>query len=117
MKYLEECILYVTIEPCIMCASALSLVHIKKVFYSAPNFKFGGNGSILTLHAFEKGKEFEVGLPPNSQPYPSLQGDYTEEAINLLKKCYEKGNPLLPVEKRARRPSKGKGKEKPMAAE
>lgn len=45
-----SCQLYVTIEPCIMCAGALSLLGIRQVFYGARNDKFGGCGSIMSIH-------------------------------------------------------------------
>lgn len=46
----DRCDLYVTCEPCIMCAGALSLLGFRKVFYGCGNDKFGGNGSILSIH-------------------------------------------------------------------
>ncbi|KAJ0091267.1 hypothetical protein Patl1_14155 [Pistacia atlantica] len=46
----SRCCLYVTCEPCIMCASALSILGIKEVYYGCANEKFGGCGSILSLH-------------------------------------------------------------------
>jgi len=49
-EVLSECILYVTCEPCIMCAYALKLVGIQKVYFGCKNDKFGGNGSILNIH-------------------------------------------------------------------
>ena len=49
----EGCTLYVTVEPCIMCAYALHLARIDRVVYGCDNDKFGGTGSILSLHRFE----------------------------------------------------------------
>jgi tRNA(Arg) A34 adenosine deaminase TadA len=46
----RRCQLYVTIEPCIMCAGALSLLGFQQVFYGAGNDKFGGCGSIMQVH-------------------------------------------------------------------
>mgnify|MGYP000530001744 CR=1 FL=1 len=40
-KYLNECILYVTLEPCLMCAGALYWSHITKVVYGASDEKRG----------------------------------------------------------------------------
>jgi len=40
-KYLNECTLYVTIEPCTMCAGALQWSRIGKVVYGASEPKFG----------------------------------------------------------------------------
>jgi tRNA(Arg) A34 adenosine deaminase TadA len=47
---LQRCHLYVTCEPCIMCAAALRKVNIGRVIYGCANDKFGGCGSILHLH-------------------------------------------------------------------
>ena len=48
-KCLENATLYVTVEPCIMCAYALVLAGVSKVVYGCDNDKFGGNGSVLSL--------------------------------------------------------------------
>ena len=40
-KYLTDCILYVTLEPCIMCAGALGWSQISKIVYGASDFKKG----------------------------------------------------------------------------
>lgn len=40
-KYLNECTLYVTIEPCVMCAGALGWAQIGKIVYGAPDEKRG----------------------------------------------------------------------------
>lgn len=40
-KYLNECILYVTIEPCIMCAGASFWTRIGKIVYGAEDEKRG----------------------------------------------------------------------------
>ena len=40
-KYLADCNLYVTLEPCPMCASALQWVQIKRVIYAASDPKKG----------------------------------------------------------------------------
>lgn len=40
-KYLDECTLYVTVEPCTMCAGALCWAHIGRIVYGAPDTKRG----------------------------------------------------------------------------
>ena len=40
-KYLPKCTLYVTIEPCAMCAAALGWAQIGRVVYGAPDEKRG----------------------------------------------------------------------------
>ena len=40
-KYLSDCTLYVTVEPCVMCAGALSWSQIERVVYGASDEKRG----------------------------------------------------------------------------
>ncbi|EFJ20055.1 hypothetical protein SELMODRAFT_109716, partial [Selaginella moellendorffii] len=89
-KRFAGCELYVTCEPCIMCAAALSLLGIGKVFYGCKNDRFGGCGSILSLHSNG------VGHSPESaggMTYPCVGGIMAEEAIGLFREFYEQGNP------------------------
>lgn len=46
---LNEATLYVTIEPCIMCAGALVNARIKRLVYGADDPKAGGCGSIVDV--------------------------------------------------------------------
>lgn len=40
-KYLQECTLYVTVEPCVMCAGALAWSQIGRIVYGAADAKRG----------------------------------------------------------------------------
>ncbi len=40
-KYLKDCTLYVTVEPCIMCAGALGWSQMSRIVYGAPDVKRG----------------------------------------------------------------------------
>jgi tRNA(adenine34) deaminase len=40
-KFLNDCVLYVTVEPCVMCAGALYWSRVAKVVYGASEDKFG----------------------------------------------------------------------------
>jgi len=40
-KYLTDCRLYVTVEPCVMCAGAIGWAQISAVIYGAPDEKRG----------------------------------------------------------------------------
>src|SRR6187200_1047457 len=40
-KYLDECTLYVTLEPCVMCAGALHWVQLQKLVYGASDVQRG----------------------------------------------------------------------------
>lgn len=46
---LEDCDLYVTLEPCIMCSGAIIHSRIKNVYYAAPDPKAGAVNSLYTL--------------------------------------------------------------------
>lgn len=41
-RYLTDCDLYVTLEPCPMCAHAISLARIRNLYYACPDKKSGG---------------------------------------------------------------------------
>ena len=43
-KYLKDCTLYVTVEPCVMCAGALGWSQISRVVYGATDEKRGSPG-------------------------------------------------------------------------
>jgi tRNA(adenine34) deaminase len=49
-KYLRECTLAVTLEPCVMCAGALFWAQIGKVLYGAPDPKRGFTLQAPLLH-------------------------------------------------------------------
>lgn len=46
---LWECTLYVTLEPCAMCAGAILNARIPRVVYGASDSKFGAVGSVCSL--------------------------------------------------------------------
>lgn len=48
-KWLQDCTLYVTIEPCSMCAGALVLSRIRKVYFGAADPKTGACGSVVNI--------------------------------------------------------------------
>ena len=54
-KFLTSCDLYVTLEPCNFCASALSLVRIKRIFWGAADEKFGSLENNSRLFTGQKG--------------------------------------------------------------
>ncbi len=62
---LEDCTMYVTLEPCQMCAGAIVQSRMKKVVIAAMNPKAGCAGSVLNLLqmvAFNHQVEIERGL-------------------------------------------------------
>ena len=49
VKWLQDCVMYVTIEPCSMCAGALVLSRIDKVVFGARDPKTGACGSLFDI--------------------------------------------------------------------
>ena len=49
MKWLHDCVLYVTLEPCSMCAGALVLSRIKRICFAASDPKAGACGSVVNI--------------------------------------------------------------------
>lgn len=42
---LSACQIYISLEPCVMCAGAISQAHIKEIYFAAYDFKAGACGS------------------------------------------------------------------------
>lgn len=49
-KYLRDCTMYVTLEPCVMCAGALSWAQISRVVWGAPDPHRGFRAKGIGLH-------------------------------------------------------------------
>ena len=76
---LWNCELYVTLEPCPMCAGAIINAHIPKVYFGAYDFKNGSCGTITNL--------FE--MPYNFKP-ECVGGIMADECSALLKDLFKK---------------------------
>ena len=59
-KYLKDCTIYVTVEPCLMCAAALGWSQIKRVVYGARDDKRGYH--TYCDNPFSKGTEVVGGV-------------------------------------------------------
>ena len=76
---LWNCEIYVTLEPCPMCAGAIINAHIPKVYFGAYDFKNGSCGTITNL--------FE--MPHNFKP--EYEGGILEEdCAGILKEFFKK---------------------------
>ncbi len=79
-KNLFECDLYVTLEPCGMCAGAISHSRIGRLFYGASDFKYG---------AIENGCRFFATSIAHHKP--EIYGNIlSKESSDLLKKFFQK---------------------------
>jgi tRNA(adenine34) deaminase len=72
---LDNCIIFSTLEPCVMCAGALSQARIGAVVFGAEDKLFGAAGSIYNLFA-------DPRLPANP---PVLRNICGQECSTLLK--------------------------------
>ena len=62
---LEDCEMYVTLEPCSMCAGALIQSRIRKVYIGTMDYKTGACGSVFNLfddYTFNHKVECETGI-------------------------------------------------------
>jgi tRNA(adenine34) deaminase len=78
-KFLSECDIYITVEPCMMCAGAILLSRIRHVYFGAFEPKFGACGSVFNLIETKK---------YNHHP-KVFSGILAEESEELLKKYFE----------------------------
>lgn len=84
----NEVDLYVTVEPCIMCASALRQLGISRVLFGCGNERFGGCGSVFSMHD----DEWKTDEPA----YEVDSGLFRKEAIMLLRRFYLMQNDTAP---------------------
>lgn len=77
---LEECTIYITLEPCPMCAGAIVQARIPKVVYGASSPKAGFGGSVINILQMEElNHRCEV-----------ISGICEEESSALLKEYFKK---------------------------
>ncbi len=53
-KFLDGCDIYVSLEPCSMCATAISFARIKNIYYAAADIKGGGITSNSKVYETDK---------------------------------------------------------------
>ena len=77
---LEDCTLYVTLEPCQMCSGAIVQARIPRVVIGCRNPKAGCAGSILNL----------LNVPAFNHQVELTEGILQEECSTLLKEFFRK---------------------------
>lgn len=76
---LPGCTLYVTMEPCAMCAGAIINARIPRVVYGAPDLRFGAFGSLIDLSK----------VPLNHKP-DVIGGVLKDENVEILRSYFKK---------------------------
>lgn len=77
--------LYVTMEPCCMCAGAIVNARVPRVVYGAPDLRFGAFGSLINL----------AQVPLNHKP-EILGGVLGEECAKILSDYFKKKRQTKP---------------------
>ena len=77
---LNDCSIYVTLEPCIMCTGAMLSSRIKELFFSVFDPKFGACGSVYNLA--DDGK--------TNHKIKIYSGIYSDESKKLLQEFFSK---------------------------
>ena len=81
---LWKCTLYVTLEPCPMCAGAILQARIPKVVFGARDEKFGACGSVCDLFSM------------NFNHHPQLEGGLMEEEVkDLMRQFFQELRVIL----------------------
>jgi len=76
---LEECTLYVTLEPCQMCAGAIVQARIPRVVMACMNPKAGCAGSILNI----------LDMPQFNHQVESVRGVMEDECAQMLRDFFK----------------------------
>lgn len=79
---LEECELYVTLEPCPMCAGAVANARIKKVYFGAYDSKMGAMNSVIDLSKYNFNHHFEAEGGILKEECASLLSDFFKKLRN-----------------------------------
>ena len=74
---LSDCTVYVTLEPCIMCAGLMHQARIARCVYGAPDQKAGAVGTLYQIHADERlNHQFEVAAGVREDECVELLQDF-----------------------------------------
>ncbi len=78
-KFLDECDIYVTLEPCAMCATAISFARIRNIYFAATDPKGGGITSNARIYDTDRHL-----WKPTVQQIP----EFADESAQLLRQFF-----------------------------
>ena len=79
-KFLDDCDIYVTLEPCAMCATAISFARIKNIYFAATDEK--GGGITANARVFENDKHLW-------KPNVIQMLDFAEKSATMLRDFFK----------------------------
>ena len=82
-KRLDDCDIYVTIEPCLMCAIAISRCHFRRLYFGAEDKKAGGIINGPRILDQPNMKQFEI--------ISHIEEEYTAELMKKFFRLKRKG--------------------------
>ena len=82
---LLDCEMYITLEPCSMCAGAIINSRIKKIYIGALDEKTGAAGSVLNLFDYKFNHKVEVEKGILQEECEKVLKDFFKELRNLKK--------------------------------
>ncbi|MBI3602509.1 MAG: tRNA adenosine(34) deaminase TadA [Candidatus Omnitrophica bacterium] len=90
-KWLQECTLYVTIEPCSMCTGAMVLARLGCVCFGAEDPKAGACGSVLNI-ANHQGLNHRLNIQGNilAAPCASLLSEFFKKKRKNVPRLHRK---------------------------
>ena len=76
---LNDCIMYVTVEPCLMCTGAIINSRIKKVVFALKEEKFGAIISKIKINNYKFNHSFQY----------EISDEYSKEVRNLMQLFFQ----------------------------
>lgn len=77
---LNDCTMYITLEPCPMCAGAIIQSRISNLYFAAPNLIYGSMGTVVSLQ----------NLFPDAKHLNIISGIMENEAKIMMKDFFRK---------------------------
>ena len=78
-KFLTDCDIYVSLEPCAMCATAISFARIRNIYFAAPDDK--GGGITANARVFDTDKHLW-------KPNVIQMDEFADESAELLREFF-----------------------------